>query len=212
MRHSILKKTSLYDVLDAKTSAEHALNNISFINASTTSASKIVRFSGVDTQETNTNNNSHSNEEVLTTQQPTTTNGSDNKLTTKEAISSNQSTNTNTNRTHHSKDNQSNNNADDSFEEATNELKKYYRKSKALPFKQINLVGLNGEFLVSSSSSNTNQIMGTSPQTILQSNGSYIRHQKTSLQRSKSLRVASAHKHQSEFRSNRQNTYPSISS
>ena len=221
MRHSILKKSSLYDVIDAKTSTVNALNNISFNNASTTSTSKIVRFTGVDTQET-TNNNSHthhhhhnhSHEEATASQQPT--HGSDNK-SMKETTSNNQTINNHStngkidNGTPTSNNKDTNDNAEDTFDEVTNELKKYYRKSKAVPFKQINLVGLNGEFLVSSST-NANQIMSTPTHATLQSNGSYMRHQKSSLQRSKSMRVASAQKHQSEFRSNRQNTYPSISS
>ena len=203
MRHSILKKTSLYDIISgAKTSADNgSFNNNSLNNVSTTSTSKIVRFTGLDTAEAN---NSHSNEETNASSQQQPSHGSDNKPT---IHNSNQTAN-NFKFTNAS----SNNNAEETFEEEANELKKYYRKSKALPFKQINLVGLNGEFLVSSSSNNASQIVPTSSQAALQMNSSFMRHHK-SFQRSKSMRVASAQKHQfSDFRSNRQNTCPSITS
>lgn len=88
-----------------------------------------------------------------------------------------------------------------SYEDETIDIRKYYRKSKSLPFRQINLIGLNGEFIVASN----NQLISQQ-----QSNSSFQRHQKN-LQRSKSLRVNSA-KNLFEFRSNRQNTCPTISS
>jgi hypothetical protein len=177
MRHSILKKSSIYDSVAAN-------NNDSSTDITSQSQSKIVRFRDLEKteQSINTqvqaNNNDNNNVEKVQNQI-----NDESEITDKNSIiKTNESESTD-----------------------LNDLRKYYRKSKSLPFKQINLIGLNGEFIVSSSSSAT-----SNGQQQLQTNSSFQRHQKQ-FQRTKSMRVISAKNNaQSDFKLMRQNTCPNI--
>ena len=180
MRHSILKKSSIYDSVAAN-------NNDSSTDITSQSQSKIVRFrdlekteQSINTQVLANNNNNNDNNNVEKVQNQI---NDESEITDKNSIiKTNESESTD-----------------------LNDLRKYYKKSKSLPFKQINLIGLNGEFIVSSSSSPP-----SNGQQQLQTNSSFQRHQKQ-FQRTKSMRVISAKNNpQSDFKLMRQNTCPNI--
>ncbi len=180
MRHSILKKSSIYDSVATN-------NNDSSTDIASQSQSKIVRFRDLEKPEQSAintqviaNNNDNNNVEKA-----------QNQVNDESEITDKNSVITKTNETE---------SAD------LNDLRKYYKKSKSLPFKQINLIGLNGEFIVSSSSS----VPNSNGQQQLQTNSSFQRHQKQ-FQRTKSIRVISAKNNpQSDFKLMRQNTCPNI--
>lgn len=173
MRQSILKKTpSVYEVKSdlTITNKENPLTNVSSM-----STSKIVRFSGID-----------SNEE-----DPSSSNINNNQ----DDPNDESDTKSNVNNTE---------NSSGFDEETTNELRKYYRKSRTLPFRQINLIGLNGEFIVAASPTNplvphfTTTAFGRQPKMF---------------PRTKTMRIVSAKTHQPpEYRLARQNTCPNLSS